>query len=290
MISRLVICSFMLASCAAGAFTFHANTTIQEASVAQSGDAVRKDVETMRRVLDRELSEKYDATVKGREGRNNLALMMTTGNSDAYFAPGAGFIYIGSVNAVLAGNNTNKEAKEAGKESSLWDEVRAEVDGRPSPRRWRDVKFDPKQADEIKEKAIRAMGKYAGNLTGVKDNEMITLILKGGTARRVESSRDPLTGKDKDSDKDKDNDKDANDKDNAHWGDLGSVVYADPSGLFTSYGGGSTVMTLSVERGQCVAFAQGKTDFAAFSAQVKVSQYIGGGHGSNGYSVFTTAR
>lgn len=292
-------------SCAAGAMGLRqgapdARPSSNGQSVSQNNELLRKDVETMRRVLDREIG---GDRARGSRSANVLFL---SGSSSAYYAPGNGFIYIGSVNAVLAGANASEAAKEKPKDPSLWDDVRAEVDGRPVSRRGgKTVKFDAQRADEIKERAIKALGKYAVNMAQMKESDMLTLILKGSPGFGFDSllvndrlaridefnnHSDSKNGSDEkaaDDEKDKapkkpDSDADAEEMTQNH--DNGFTYITSPFDGSAA----STQMTLTAKRADCVAFSEGKLDYNSFAAKVQVGQFVGSGHYTN--TIYTTNR
>ncbi|MBI3820025.1 MAG: hypothetical protein HY286_15115 [Planctomycetes bacterium] len=268
MIPRLAFIGLFAASCAVGSIGLGARHTQEQEPAAQGSgtrdDVMRRDVETMRRVLDRELaSERQD---KQKASKRIYYSLASASNSEAYHVPGNGFIYIAHVDAVLAGSakDDKNEKDGAKKEPSLWDEVRAEVDGQVSLGRVKATyHFDPKQADDVKERAIRAMGKYAANMTQLKYNELVTLILKGGSGRMV-----ALRAKDAPDKNIADSEKDAAE----------DVALMSDSIAFAFDGGGSpTTMTLSATRGDCAAFGEGKLNYESFASKVNVSQSVGGG-------------
>lgn len=277
MITKYTVLTVALLAGAVGASRFHAAPSADEINY----EKMTKDVETMRRVIDKELRNSKSGSRKSGD-----MVYFDSNNSDAYYAAGSGFVYVGSVDAVFVGSPKVDEPEKEAKEQSLWEEVQAEMDGRYTlgftgsrNMTLKNAKYDPKVADDYQERAIRTMGKYASKIGQLKDTDKITIILRGSSSRVLTTTVRASN---------------PDDKDKEMKGDESEKV----ADLFTNSihaismgGGAATVMTLSAPVEDCAAFASGKTDFDTFAGKVKVSRYSNAsGRGAGAYSVFGSTR
>lgn len=239
-------------------------------------DSIHKDVETMRRLLDKTIAppaRKSGSTIPLFSAHDSAWI---GGGSEAYYARGGGFVYTGSVSVPLFPADTSKQQADsnARKEPSAWDEARAEVEGRPSPRRVREVQFDTKEVDAMKEAVIRAMGSYAGNIRGLGDDEWVTVILRGRSnvtldlnTRRGNAKGSASVGDGADAAPAAEPVAESEFRYLAFAGDLEYSVFG------SGGEGGRTVLTLSVQRKDCDAFASGSLKYEDFAQRVKTTQY-----------------
>ncbi|MFN0204943.1 MAG: hypothetical protein ACKVS6_01360 [Planctomycetota bacterium] len=277
MIPKYTILAVALLAGAVGASRFHA-VPVDDINY----ETMSKDVETMRRVLDKELRNAKAGSRKSAD-----VLYFDGAGSDAYYVGGGGFVYIGSVDAVFVASPKKDEPEKEAKEHTLWEEVQAEMDGRVtlgsgSSRGmvYRNAKYDPKVADDYQERAIRTMGKYASKIGQLKDSDKITIILRGSSARVLTTTVRANNSDDNNKDKEMKED----------MPELAANLFAS-SVYAVNAGAVGTVMTLSASVEDCAAFAAGKTDFDAFASKVKVSRYANTAAKSGySYSFFGGAR
>ncbi|HET6202390.1 MAG TPA: hypothetical protein VFI25_06275 [Planctomycetota bacterium] len=233
--------------------------------------ALRRDLEVLKRILEREglgrtgdhdgLTAILERDKWGGWGRGGEAL----------YVPGDGALFLFRVGEPLAPDEEKPSTDGRGDaEPTLWERVRAEVDGKPLPEKGAKKPFDAERVEALKTKVLEALAKYGANVGQLRDDENLTVVLRGPSVREGgglfgavrSSSGDPVQ-----------------DARVAYAGALGAgqeTTNVSPDGSFrvwTVGGGPSTVLVLRISRGDASAFAAGSIDMGALRKRAKIAQY-----------------
>lgn len=276
MIPRFVIIPAVILLASAG--TAVVRTAPQQPAAQDNNAAVMsKNVEVMRRILDREIRE-------GKATRETTSFIWAGGgNSEAWYVPGNGFLYVGSVNMALVGPS-KEEAAEEKKESSLWDEVQAEVDGRAEFRGGMRVRtasrFDEKAVNALKERVLRAIGTYGTRIQLLEPDALITVVLRGASPVSIVRTADGRNPNENTSASDS--------KDTA----MPPAEMAEAElAMFTldsAFSGGS-VMTFVAKASDCREYSGVPAKYDEFASKVKIASYSARTrHGASTYYNVTT--
>jgi len=147
--------------------------------------ALKRDLEVMRRILDREVRSQAS-----RDVINMFSLARTEAPSEAFYVPGEGALFLMRLSSWIEPKPRPATDEAEVPEATLWNEVRAEVEGRPAPQIVRvDVRHGPSlSAAQIESKVLGALARYAANIGQLPDEEHLTVIVRGGG--RAETNRD----------------------------------------------------------------------------------------------------
>lgn len=204
-----------------------------------------KDLETMQRVLYRELDGATSAESDFVRVFSTSGHLLRTGSGSYYYIPGDGPLFLLKVGASLVGSATPKSSKdEPAKERTLWEEVQDEMEGRPAAARAPETaeEFDPKRVDELRDKVLHAVGRYGTKIAQIGEDGFITVILNGKSSAGERSAYVQSTG----------------------FGTVGD--------LFTQYGS-SSVMTIRVALRDAREYADNKIGLPELRQRAKVASY-----------------
>jgi len=142
---------------------------------------MRRDLEVMRRILDREVLGARFAGAPG-AARNEALLALgyashSRSGSQAFYVPGEGALFLTSVSYPVADSaGGREEAKEA---PTLWDRVQAEVEGRPSFTGAKVRAYDAEAVERLKDEILLALAKYATNIGQLSASDHVTVVVTG---------------------------------------------------------------------------------------------------------------
>ena len=160
---------------------------------AASMDAIRTDMEVLRRVIHSGVFGKQER--KGTRMPALNALFEGFGaqtTSEPFYVHGAGLtLRLDVPFSVYAPVEKPDAAGPAKKEPSLWDNVLADVEGRPTAPAGRTSTklFDPERLKAFETRLFDTLAKYAGRVRGMQAGDHLNVIVKGRTEARVVASR-----------------------------------------------------------------------------------------------------
>jgi hypothetical protein len=142
--------------------------------------ALKRDLEVMRRILEREARP---PAVRDTSLSNMFALGRGEALSEAYYVPGQGALFVLRLSSWIDSKPQPAEDEADAPEKSLWNDIRAEVEGRPSRQNVRvDVRYaHALSTSDVETRVLDALARYAGNIGQLTDDERITVIVLGGT-------------------------------------------------------------------------------------------------------------
>ena len=210
-------------------------------------EAMRRDLETMKRILEREAPGRVPAQGQALFYLSSLSAV-GRGPSEAFYLPGEGALFLLRVSEPVAGPvaQTTPDGGEA-KEPTLWEEVRAEVDGRPLAAKSKGKAYDAQRVESRKSGILEALAKYGANIGQLSDDQHLTVVVTG------EPAGGPL--------------------DPTPYRAVGEFAAFETAGIVAATGRDATVMTIRVSRADASAFAAGRIDIAEFRKRAKVGQY-----------------
>jgi hypothetical protein len=221
---------------------------------------MRRDLEVMRRILNRELRGTRDATSHDAARTGDQALFWAlsdhqgsswSGSSEAFYVPGDGALFLLRTSLeLLPGAEASEEA--SSKEPTLWDEVREEVERGSSSRlrvgSSRGSQYDAKSVEKLKDDILGALANYGANIGQLGDDQHITVVVRGGGRSRYAS----LDG---------------------GYGTSEAKAAIERelpnTSLVMAWGSEASVMTIRVARADVAA----KPDFETFKHRARIAQY-----------------
>lgn len=190
----LVVGAAMACACvvgSAGARFAAAQEASEAAAPATVSAETLKDVEIMRRVLQREGLGASVATgvvygVRGTATDSNLWYPAASDVSDAFVVPGQGVTFLlRTSDAVAPPKDVAGEGGEDHKPTA-WDEEAAAVEGRPiaPPTRTIDRRYEAAKVEALQTRLLEQLRNYGSKIRGLAPSESLTVIVEGGSGAR----------------------------------------------------------------------------------------------------------
>ncbi|HKB16704.1 MAG TPA: hypothetical protein VKF62_11610 [Planctomycetota bacterium] len=220
---------------------------------------LRRDLEVMRRILEREA---FGRTGDYAALENLLSGVGSAGRGEGLYIPGDGALFLFRVGLPLVDDSPAATDGKGDAEPTLWDRVQAEVEGKSIPEKGAKKAFDPERVEALKSKILETLAKYGGNVRQVSDEEHLTVVVRshGGPAVYSYSQKDP-------------DDASVFYKLGQYEGLKGDLAAAgDLLGRFSGGGPGS-VLVVRITRADAEAFAAGSIDMGALRKRAKIVQY-----------------
>lgn len=222
---------------------------------------MRKDLETMRRILEQEMFDRASAQAYNLLVYAHGAAGGGGAGSDAYYVAGDGALFVLKTSSSLAPAEKQSEDTPT-EEPSRWDSVRADVEGRSyrgavRVHRRAAAEYDAASVEALKDRLLKALSTYSAKIGQLADSDAITVIVRGGGVGRFGSGsilqrvRPGVAA-----------DPDAKD-----------IAAAELDVWSGGVGGGESVLTIRVSRADAAAAAAGSLEFGAFKSRARISQY-----------------
>ncbi len=220
---------------------------------------LRRDLEVMRRILEREA---FGRTGDYAALENLLSGIGSAGRGEGLYIPGDGALFLFRVGLPLVDDAPAPPDGKGDAEPTLWDRVQAEVEGKSIPEKGAKKAFDPERVEALKSKLLETLAKYGGNVRQVSDEEHLTVVVRSHGGPTVYSSNQ--------------GEKDSDDATvfyklgqfDERRGDLATTYL----GRFPG-SGPSSVLVIRITRADAEAFAAGSIDMGALRKRAKIVQY-----------------
>ncbi len=147
---------------------------------------LQRDLEVMRRIL---LQEAFGVGSK-RSGAGSFTMVghvygANPQSGEAFHIAGAGATFVLRTSDAVAPGPEKTDTGEKPKETTLWDRVLADVEGRPpaaSAAQSKDL-YDAGKVEALEDEILEQLGRFGGRIAGLAANEHITVIVVGGANR-----------------------------------------------------------------------------------------------------------
>ncbi len=223
---------------------------------------LRRDLEVMRRILEREAFSRSGDYVALESLLHGIG---SAGRGEAFYIPDDGALFLFRVGHPLVDDAPAPPNGKGDAEPTLWDRVQAEVDGKAIPEKGAKKAFDPERVEALKSKLLETLAKYGGNVGKISDEEHLTVVVRSFGGPTVYSLNQGH--------------KDADDaavlyklgQYSAAQGDLATTY--NYLGRMAGAGGSSSVLVVRITRADAEAFAAGSIDMGALRKRAKIVQY-----------------
>jgi hypothetical protein len=222
---------------------------------------LRRDLEVMRRILEREA---FNRTGDYAALETLLNSVGSAGRGEGLYIPGDGALFLFRVGLPLVDDAPAPPDGKGDAEPTLWDRVQAEVEGKTIPEKGAKRAFDPERVEALKSKLLETLAKYGGNVRQVSDEEHLTVVVRSHGGPTVYSFNQGQEDSD----------------DATVFYKLGQfegvkeslAASADLLNRFRGGGPGS-VLVVRITRADAEAFAAGSIDMGALRKRAKIVQY-----------------
>ncbi len=208
-----------------------------------------RDIEVFRRVLAREIGGSRDTGIWFSGSFSGVG-----GGASSFWIPGDGALVLLQSGLVLHDGGDAPSGAEPAGPVTVWDEVKAEVEGKPLPRRkGRARRYDAAEVESLKTRLLEAMGRFGRNIAHLGAGDHLTLVVRGSSAAAIDGFST----------------NDGND----HPDDFRTAIVSYSGNLLSSDRSSATTLVIRIARSDSDAFASGKIDAAELAKRAQIAQY-----------------